>query len=85
MGFSHILFFHIHEKTGKTLAEGFKGETITLQLDKPTTIRCHAGLAKDGFLEYIPHENAKYNVFLNPKGGIRNSVIFNEVDYIDSD
>ena len=72
------------DSTGKKLAEGHGGQIIKLNIDKPTTIRCHYGMAKDGLLNYIPHENAKYNVVMS-SGLFRMQIVFQEVDHIDAD
>ena len=54
-----------NDKTGETLAVANQHQTVTLNVSKPTTIRCHVGRGfADAILEYIPRENAKYKIIV---------------------
>ena len=58
-----IKYTFTDDKTGKVLGEGYNHEVVTLNIDKPTTIRCHLGRGfKDAILDYKPRENAKYKI-----------------------
>lgn len=58
--------------TGVGLGRGTQFEILTLNVDKPTRIKCHLGRGfKDVILNYIPRENAKYRVIPNIHTGIR--------------
>ena len=64
--------------TGETLGRGSQHEIVTLNVDKPTRIKCHLGRGfKDAILNYTPRENAKYKVIPNSYTGIR----FEAVEY----
>ena len=69
------------DQTGTVLAEGYNHEVVTLNIDKPTTIRCHLGRGfKDAILNYTPRENAKYKIIVI--NGLFNARIeFREVDH----
>lgn len=50
--------------SGVVLGQGKQFDIVTLNVDKPTRIRCHLGRGfKDAFINYIPRKNAKYNIY----------------------
>ena len=54
-----------NDKTGETLAVGNQHQTVSINVSKPTTIRCHVGRGfADAILQYIPRENAKYKIIV---------------------
>lgn len=58
-------------ETGKVLGRGNQFDVVTLNVDKPTKIRCHLGRGfKDAIINYIPRENAKYNVYPDIYAGL---------------
>jgi hypothetical protein len=61
--YTYITYTFTDDKTGEVLAEGYNHEVVTLNIDKPTIIRCHLGRGvKDAILDYKPRENAKYKI-----------------------
>ncbi len=71
------------DSTGRVLATAYQNQVVSIKLDKPTRIRCHLRGWKDSFLDYTPHENARYNMVIMP--GWVQTISFQEVDHIDTD
>lgn len=60
---SKIKYVVTDDATGETLATASHNETVTLNISKPATIRCHLGKGiKDAVLDYVPTEGASYRV-----------------------
>lgn len=60
---SKLIYVITDDATGETLATATHNQTVTLNLTKPTTIRCHFKKGgKDAILNYMPGENANYRV-----------------------
>ena len=77
-----MTYIFTDDETGAVLGQGIQHQVVTLKGDKPMCIRCHLGRGyKDAVLDYVPHENAKYNIALiNTFFGAR--VEFQETDII---
>ena len=65
------------------LARANQSEVVSLKLEEPTRIKCVRDVMfsrKPFFLDYTPHENARYQI-VDSRAGQR----FVEVDVFDSD
>lgn len=62
--------------TREVLGKGTQNQIVTLNVDKPTRIKCQVRGFKAVVLNYNPRENAKYRVIPNIYSGIR----FEETD-----
>ena len=76
-----------NDSTGEILGSVFQNQVFTLKVDKPIKIRVTKPKdrgTKPGFLDYVPHENARYVIYYRP-GLFHPTLEFEEVDNFDSD
>lgn len=79
-----VPFIFYNDDTGEELVTVYQNQIATFNFDKPTRIKCIRDVflsRKPFYLDYTPHENARYQIVDDMAVGQR----FVEVDVFDTD
>ena len=66
--FINVEYIVTDDNTGEVLAKAGLGETMTFELNKTSTLRCHLRGYKDALIKYVPNGTKYYRITKTESG-----------------